>query len=271
MLQFENVEPKMLAYDRPSQKLLGFLRKHYQLANYIPQNNNYVVFNQYFENNGSGYSGNTNNYNKQNDNYSNKPYSYNNNNNVSSKSQNFSNLGEKLICKFYLKLDNNNNNMNSSYKSPEGGYKLATPPNKLFAHNYLSEGKTDYYDNIYSKKKVNLLTDYLSSYKKDPYEYVKEQLDIRKGGIEQSRGRQAELGNNIHPGGNDFYEYVKRNDYFTIYDDKKLLEKGYSNQITPQQKSSPIRSPPIKFNMLPTTSSSYGAYYKMGLNSNYNY
>lgn len=49
MLQMENVRPEKLAYDRPSEKLLGFLAKHYGLKRYVPQNNNYVVFNSYFE------------------------------------------------------------------------------------------------------------------------------------------------------------------------------------------------------------------------------
>lgn len=29
--------------------MLGFLRKHFGLAKYIPQNNNYVIFNAYFD------------------------------------------------------------------------------------------------------------------------------------------------------------------------------------------------------------------------------
>ena len=41
--------PAKLAYDRPSNKLIGFLSKHYGLKGYVPQNNNYVVFNQYWD------------------------------------------------------------------------------------------------------------------------------------------------------------------------------------------------------------------------------
>lgn len=37
-----------LAYDRPSPKLLSFLRKHFGLAKYTPQSNNFVVFDAYF-------------------------------------------------------------------------------------------------------------------------------------------------------------------------------------------------------------------------------
>ena len=49
MLRNEKIEPHQIGYDRPSPKLIGFLKKHYQLVNFIPQNNNYVVFNDYWE------------------------------------------------------------------------------------------------------------------------------------------------------------------------------------------------------------------------------
>jgi len=50
MLKFENVKPSNLAYDRPSPKLIGFLKKHYSLIDFTPQNNNFVVFHDYFKN-----------------------------------------------------------------------------------------------------------------------------------------------------------------------------------------------------------------------------
>ena len=48
MLAHQAAIPAKLAYDRPSPALLGFLKKHYGLVNYIPQNNNYVVYDDYF-------------------------------------------------------------------------------------------------------------------------------------------------------------------------------------------------------------------------------
>ncbi|KAF5833213.1 touch receptor neuron protein Mec-17-domain-containing protein [Dunaliella salina] len=47
-LAVENQHPGNLAYDRPSPKLLAFLSKHYGLRGYIPQNNNFVVYNVYW-------------------------------------------------------------------------------------------------------------------------------------------------------------------------------------------------------------------------------
>lgn len=49
MLEREKLPPWKLAYDRPSVKFISFLRKHYDLANFTPQANNYVVFKRYFD------------------------------------------------------------------------------------------------------------------------------------------------------------------------------------------------------------------------------
>ena len=49
MLAAEGREARSLAYDRPSPKMLPFLRKHYGLIDYNEQPNNFVVFDDYFE------------------------------------------------------------------------------------------------------------------------------------------------------------------------------------------------------------------------------
>jgi alpha-tubulin N-acetyltransferase 1 len=48
MLISEKTFPNKLAYDRPSPKLLKFLQKHFELQSYVPQNNNFVIFDQFF-------------------------------------------------------------------------------------------------------------------------------------------------------------------------------------------------------------------------------
>ncbi|XP_063287398.1 alpha-tubulin N-acetyltransferase 1 isoform X1 [Pelobates fuscus] len=48
MLRAEQIEPQHLAIDRPSDKFLSFLRKHYNLRSTIPQVNNFVVFEGFF-------------------------------------------------------------------------------------------------------------------------------------------------------------------------------------------------------------------------------
>lgn len=50
MLERENFAPRKLAIDRPSDKLVGFLRKHYGLSKTIPQMNNFVVYEGFFDN-----------------------------------------------------------------------------------------------------------------------------------------------------------------------------------------------------------------------------
>jgi len=49
MLAREGAFPAGIAYDRPSDKLLAFLQNHYGLVRFSPQNNNFVVFDSYFE------------------------------------------------------------------------------------------------------------------------------------------------------------------------------------------------------------------------------
>ncbi|KXJ81657.1 hypothetical protein RP20_CCG018631 [Aedes albopictus] len=51
MLKEENIHPEEMAIDRPSEKLLGFLQKHYGLYKKIPQMNNFVVYEGFFANN----------------------------------------------------------------------------------------------------------------------------------------------------------------------------------------------------------------------------
>ncbi|XP_016286428.1 alpha-tubulin N-acetyltransferase 1 isoform X2 [Monodelphis domestica] len=48
MLEKERVEPHQLAIDRPSEKLLRFLNKHYNLETTVPQVNNFVIFEGFF-------------------------------------------------------------------------------------------------------------------------------------------------------------------------------------------------------------------------------
>lgn len=48
MLKKEQISPSKMGYDKPSPKLVAFLKKHYNLVDYVPQNNNFIVFDDYF-------------------------------------------------------------------------------------------------------------------------------------------------------------------------------------------------------------------------------
>ncbi|KAL1131103.1 hypothetical protein AAG570_012340 [Ranatra chinensis] len=56
MLNDENISPEKLAIDRPSDKFIKFLSKHYGLEKIAPQTNNFVVFDGFFSESTTGTS-----------------------------------------------------------------------------------------------------------------------------------------------------------------------------------------------------------------------
>ena len=49
MLNYKNIEPGELAYDRPTLRFLSFLKRNYGLENFITQENNFTIFEEFFE------------------------------------------------------------------------------------------------------------------------------------------------------------------------------------------------------------------------------
>lgn len=49
MLEDMNVNAHQLAVDKPSEKFLCFLKKHYGLSQIVPQNNHFVVYSEFFD------------------------------------------------------------------------------------------------------------------------------------------------------------------------------------------------------------------------------
>lgn len=47
------MEAKHLAIDRPSKKMLQFMQKHYSLKKLVDQGNNFVIFEEFFDNPGT--------------------------------------------------------------------------------------------------------------------------------------------------------------------------------------------------------------------------
>ena len=303
MLQFENKIPTELAYDRPSDKLLNFLNKYFGLINYIPQNNNYVVFDEFFDlisntNNNITYDNDTNraikrlnnNYREieNNKNYEmqntlNKRNDYNNsrnnrinnnmnydgiNNNMNQNDNNFrynTNNQNNMMLNDNNNINNNDFNQNFNRTSPpkannnigqnrtsmsQVGEKLIynnsfsnnvvnkevyKHPSTGFQNYYLNNDSSTAYDNIYSKQKINLINDYLSSKKQTEDEYINEQFGIKENNINNSNGRLNDLMNKISDittenriNGADLFN--KRNQYATLFDDKKLAEYSYNRQ-----------------------------------------
>ena len=297
MLKFEKKKPTELAYDRPSPKLISFLRKYFGLNDFIQQNNNYVVFDEFFSiipssKNNVTYDNDTNraiqnltNLNKNknlldNNNYdnyqninnniqginnnkeNNVKYNINenniNNNNIPDNefNQNFSRTSppSRNSYNYNNNKENNysNNVNNNSYKTSMSsiGQKLIynnsfnnnvvnkdvyRHPNSGFQNYYLNNKESNAYDNIYSKQKINLINDYLTSKKLSQDEYISEQFGIKENSINNSNGRLNELMNKISDLRleNRFNQdslYNKRNQYATLFDDKKLVEYNYNQQ-----------------------------------------
>jgi hypothetical protein len=144
MLEKEKIEARKMGYDRPSHKFINFLNKYYGLKNYVPQNNNYVVFKDYFDDVPKKrdkydiYSNNyTENYNRsyygknitqKNNDY----YNYNSNNksnNYINENRQYNNIGQNKIrrddknfcAKIYREYNQNknNNDINNDDKKEE--------------------------------------------------------------------------------------------------------------------------------------------------------
>ena len=193
MLIFEKKNAKELAYDRPSIKLLSFLSKYFGLQDFIQQNNNFVVFDDFFSltpsNVDTTFDNDTNRaiqrlttplYEQSltNDNY-NRPNRVNmSNNNSNIMNQNLT----RTTPTHMARNDFSNINMNNNFKNPHSndGEKLIynntfnnmvvnkdvyKHPTKGFQNYYLNNNETTAYDNIYSKRKIDLINDYLTTKK----------------------------------------------------------------------------------------------------------
>ena len=115
MLSKEKIEARKMGFDRPSPKFINFLNKYYGLNDYVPQNNNYVVFKDYFidiPQKRDKYDIYNNDDNKNNYNYNN--YSnYNNNYNNSGSKNNRNILSQRRLGKYNRGYDNDNNSYNN--------------------------------------------------------------------------------------------------------------------------------------------------------------
>lgn len=54
-MQEQGVQAGHMAVDKPSDKFLGFLAKHYNLSSKVPQINNFVVYDNFFEERPGGF------------------------------------------------------------------------------------------------------------------------------------------------------------------------------------------------------------------------
>ena len=273
MLKYEKIDPGLLAYDRPTLRLLSFLKKNYGLDNYITQNNSFIIFDTFFSpnlipNNDTEFDNDTHRViqNLNTPQYlNNNKYSENNykryissrtiKNNNNSNQYNYNNETNDKENK-YINNDNYNKNYNMTEidnhprtMSPIGKQLIYSNdftnnvvnkdvyknPNTGFQKYYLNKEDSLAYDNIYSKKKMNLINDYMASKRKTPYEFVEEQNNINENSINNSNQRLNNLNDKISDiKYNNRYQqdqlYNKRYNYATLFDDKKLVEHEYNQQ-----------------------------------------
>ena len=194
--------------------------------NNINQNNNNLRYNNNMNQNNIMMNDNIPN-NDFNPNFNRTSPPNNNMNNINQNNNNYnrtsmSQVGEKLI---YNNSFSNNVVNKDVYKHPSTG----------FQNYYLNNDASNAYDNIYSKQKINLINDYLSSKKQTEDEYITEQYGIKENNINNSNGRLNDLMNKISDittenrlNGADLFN--KRNQYATLFDDKKLAEYSYNRQ-----------------------------------------
>ena len=172
MLQKEKIEARKMGYDRPSHKFLNFLNKYFGLNNYVPQNNNYVVFKDYFNDVPKKrdkydiYSNNYNynyddNYNRNNytknkyDNYNN----YYNNKNYINENKPYINITQNKNKKddidFSTQIYKEKSQYNNNYNKREETYKKEESRNndsKSYI-NYIYRPSSSEYGAFFNKKK----------------------------------------------------------------------------------------------------------------------
>jgi GNAT superfamily N-acetyltransferase len=133
MLSKEKIEPKKMGFDRPSPKFLNFLNKYYGLYDYVPQNNNFVVFKDYFVD----VPAKKDKYEIYNNNYNNN-YSNNNNNNYSNSNTVSKNILSQRKLGKYSKANVNDNNQLNNLKTKEMSQKDKEFTSRIYKEYYNS-------------------------------------------------------------------------------------------------------------------------------------
>ena len=158
MLSREKIEPKKMGFDRPSPKFLNFLNKYYGLNDYVPQNNNYVVFKDYFidvpakRDKYDIYNNSNSNYNNQSSNYGRSILSQrklgkynrgkdNDKNYDNNKSKEISQKDKEFTTRIYKEYYNASKNEKKE-NNEEDNYKYN--PKKSFGYNQYQSTSSEY-------------------------------------------------------------------------------------------------------------------------------
>ena len=213
------------------------IRNNNMNMNYENPNNN--INNIYKNDNNLRYNNNNNQ-----NNIINQNENINNNNNINDFNPNFNRTSPPNINNNNINQNNNRTSMsqvgekliyNNTFDNNVVNKEVYKHPSTGFQNYYLNNDASTAYDNIYSKQKINLINDYLSSKKQTEDEYITEQFGLKENNINNSNGRLNDLMNKISDittenrlNGADLFN--KRNQYATLFDDKKLAEYSYNRQ-----------------------------------------
>ena len=164
MLLREKIQTRKLGFDRPSSKFLNFLQKYYGLKDYVPQNNNFVVFKDYFIDEphkkdkydiyDHNYNYSKNNYNNYNNNYSKniltqrklgKFNQINNNENISNNNakNDEKEFASKIYREYYNKL-NDKEEKEEKEKEIDDEYRNRLKQKKSFGYNQYQSTSSEY-------------------------------------------------------------------------------------------------------------------------------
>ena len=189
MLKRERIEPRKLGYDRPSNKFINFLRKYFNLYNYIPQTNNFIVFQDYFLDAP-----------KLKDRYDIYSSPKENNNNYDNYYKNeFHN--EKIY------YDTSKYNKQNNYFDDYNKYKMNNEEISQRENQYESKEK----DNMNSNKKYNIYQDTYSASYRNPKEYKEYYSDFN-----ELNNNDKELNNMDNNKVNNNYHYSSYLNSFRI-------------------------------------------------------
>ena len=197
MLNYKHIEPGELAYDRPTLRFLAFLKRNYCLENYITQENNFIIYDEFFQserikNNETQYDSDTHRVieNLTRPKYLNNSINFNSNRYLSNKNSYFNNN--------YRASPKNNKNNNYNLTEVDNYQRSAMSP----------IGKQLIYDNDYKKYEID------REYPNNPNQ------------------RKNQFNNDINY--NKFNKpnqiYNKRYNFENYLDDNKISEYEYNQQ-----------------------------------------
>ena len=189
MISREKVLPRKLGIDRPSIKFLNFLQKYYGLKDYVPQNNNFVVFKDYFTDEPQKrdkydiYNHNYNYNSTKKDNYN---YNYNSNskNNI---------LTQRKLGKFN-QINNNENisyNNSKNYEEPNQKEKDKDFTTRIYREYYNKPNEDAYQKGDEQKKEKE-------KEKEDENEYHYKLKQKKSFGYNQYQSSSSEYGAFFH-------------------------------------------------------------------------